>query len=120
MGRTVLTVDDSATIRHMVAEVIRSGGYEVVEAVDGIDGIEKAKRHDVALVLTDQNMPRLDGFGLVTALRTLPKYAKTPILVLTTETDAEMKARGKAVGATGWLTKPFDPAVLLDVIGRFV
>jgi len=120
MGRTVLTVDDSATIRQMVASVVRNGGYEVIEAVDGIDGLEKAKSNDVALILTDQNMPRMDGFGLVSELRALPKYAKTPILVLTTEVDASMKARGKAAGATGWLTKPFDPQVLLDVIGRFV
>lgn len=120
MPRTVLTVDDSATIRSMVADVVRSGGYDVIEAIDGVDGLEKAQKNDVALVLTDQNMPRMDGFGLVTKLRSLPKYAKTPILVLTTEVDASLKARGKAAGATGWLTKPFDPAILLDVIGRFV
>ena len=120
MGKTVLTVDDSATIRHMVATVVRAGGYDVIEAIDGVDGLEKAQHNDVALILTDQNMPRMDGFGLVSKLRTLPQYAKTPILVLTTEADATMKARGKAAGATGWLTKPFDPQVLLDVIGRFV
>jgi two-component system chemotaxis response regulator CheY len=120
MGRTVLTVDDSATIRQLVASVVRSGGYDVIEAVDGVDGLEKATSNDVALILTDQNMPRMDGFGLVSKLRALPKYANTPILVLTTEVDASMKARGKAAGATGWLTKPFDPEVLLNVIGRFV
>jgi two-component system chemotaxis response regulator CheY len=120
MGKIVLAVDDSASIRAMVAEVVRSGGYEVIEAVDGIDALAKAQEHDVALVLTDQNMPRLDGFGLVSTLRALPKYEKIPILVLTTEVDPAMKARGKAVGATGWLTKPFDARVLLDVIGKFV
>jgi two-component system chemotaxis response regulator CheY len=120
MTRTVLTVDDSATIRHMVATVVRAGGYDVIEAIDGVDGLEQAKTHDVALVLTDQNMPRLDGFGLVAQLRKLPQYSRTPILVLTTENDADMKARGKAAGATGWLTKPFDPEVLLGVIQRFV
>lgn len=118
--KTILAVDDSASIRQMVAGVVRSAGYEVIEAVDGIDGFMRAQEHAIDLVLTDQNMPRLDGFGLVERLRAQPRFERTPILILTTETSPEMKARGRAAKATGWLTKPFDPEVLLSVIARFV
>jgi two-component system chemotaxis response regulator CheY len=118
MAKTILTVDDSASIRKMVAMTITAAGYAVVEAVDGEDGLAKAKQHDIALVLTDQNMPKMDGLTLVRSLRALPKYKTTPILVLTTEASPEMKAKGKAAAATGWLVKPFDPPTLLDVLRR--
>lgn len=120
MAKVILHVDDSASIRDMVSNAVRTAGYEVVEAVDGVDGLEKARTRNFNLVLTDQNMPRMDGFGLVTSLRALPAYERTPILILTTETGADMKARGKAARATGWLTKPFDPQTLIDVIQRLV
>jgi two-component system chemotaxis response regulator CheY len=120
MRKTVLTVDDSASIRQMVAFTLRGAGYQVVEAEDGQDGLEKAKSVSVNLVLTDQNMPKMDGLTLVKNLRGMPQHAATPILMLTTESSDAMKAKGKAAGATGWLVKPFDPARLLDVVRRVI
>lgn len=114
----ILAVDDSASIRQMVAFTLRSAGYEVVEAVDGGDAINKLRDRDVDLVLTDQNMPNVDGLTLVRHLRATPRYGKTPILILTTESSDEMKQAGRAAGATGWLVKPFDPKRLIDVIRR--
>lgn len=119
MNKTILTVDDSPSIRQMVAATLRLGGYTVVEAVDGVDALECAEKHDdVALVLTDQNMPNMDGLTLTRNLRARPEYARTPILMLTTESSAEMKASGKAAGLTGWMVKPFDPKTLLNVIAK--
>ncbi|MFY9317730.1 MAG: response regulator [Burkholderiales bacterium] len=118
MTKTILTVDDSASIRQMVAYTLKSAGFAVVEAVDGADGLEKARARPVNLVLTDQNMPRMDGISLVKALRGLPQYRATPILVLTTESGDAMKAQGKAAGATGWLVKPFNPQRLLEVVNK--
>jgi two-component system chemotaxis response regulator CheY len=116
--KTILTVDDSVSIRQMVAFTLKSAGFSVLEAVDGADGLEKAKSQSVNLVLTDQNMPRMDGISLVKALRGLPQYRATPILVLTTESGDAMKAQGKAAGATGWLVKPFNPQRLLEVVNK--
>ena len=115
MAKTILAVDDSSSLRQMVAFSLKAAGYNVVEAVDGQDGLDKAKLQAVDLVLTDQNMPRMDGLALIKTLRTLPTYAKTPILMLTTESSDEMKAKGRAAGANGWLVKPFDPPKLLEV-----
>jgi len=120
MGKIVLTVDDSASIRQMVAFTLKSAGYEVVEAVDGEDGLNKAKGKQANLVLTDQNMPKMDGLSLIKALRGLPQYRATPILMLTTESSDAMKAAGKAAGATGWLVKPFDPQKLLEVVRKVI
>ncbi|RLM51454.1 response regulator, partial [Halobellus sp. Atlit-31R] len=99
MAKTILAVDDSSSLRQMVAFSLKAAGYNVLEAVDGLDGLEKAKQQGVDLVLTDQNMPRMDGLALIKTLRTLPTYAKTPILMLTTESSDEMKAKGRAAGA---------------------
>ena len=118
MAKTVLTVDDSLSIRQMVAFTLKSAGYEVLEAVDGMDGLEKAKANEIDLVLSDQNMPRMDGLTLVRSLRALPKHRTTPILILTTESTDEMKAQGRAAGATGWLVKPFDPQKLIAVVRK--
>jgi two-component system chemotaxis response regulator CheY len=120
MAKTILAVDDSASIRQMVAFTLKSAGYDVVEAVDGQDGLDKAKVKAVNLVLTDQNMPRMDGISLVKQLRALPQHKSTPILMLTTESSDQMKAQGKAAGATGWLVKPFDPAKLLEVVRKVI
>jgi len=120
MGKIVLTVDDSASIRQMVSFTLKSAGYEVVEAVDGEDGLNKAKQKSVNLVLTDQNMPKMDGLTLIKSLRTLPQYRSTPILMLTTESSDAMKSAGKAAGATGWLVKPFDPQKLLEVVKKVI
>jgi two-component system, chemotaxis family, chemotaxis protein CheY len=120
MGKVVLTVDDSASIRQMVAFTLKSSGYEVVEAVDGEDGLNKAKSKNADLVLTDQNMPRMDGLTLIKTLRGLPQYRSVPILMLTTESSDAMKAAGRAAGATGWLVKPFDPQKLLEVVRKVI
>ena len=118
MAKTVLSVDDSSSIRQMVAFTLKGAGYEVIEAVDGQEGLEKAKMKTVDMVLTDQNMPRMDGLTLIKSLRALPSYKNVPILMLTTESGDAMKQQGKAVGATGWLVKPFDPAKLLEVMKK--
>ena len=120
MAKTELTVDDSASIRQMVAFTLKSSGYTVIEAVDGLEGLDKAKANSVNLILTDQNMPKMDGLTLIKALRGLPQYKATPILMLTTESSDAMKAQGKAAGATGWLVKPFDPQKLLEVVKKVI
>ena len=120
MGKTVLTVDDSPSIRQMVSFTLKGAGYDVVEASDGRDGLNKAKGAQAHLVLTDQNMPEMDGLTLVKSLRGLPQYATVPILMLTTESSDQMKAQGRAAGATGWLVKPFDPQKLLEVVKKVI
>ncbi|SEO49956.1 response regulator [Nitrosovibrio sp. Nv6] len=120
MAKTILAVDDSASIRKMVLFTLKRGGYDVVEAVDGQDGLEKALKYQVNLVLTDQNMPRMDGLTLIHSLRELANYHAVPILMLTTESSDEMKSKGRAAGATGWLVKPFDPSRLLDVVRKVI
>ncbi|MBE0505587.1 MAG: response regulator [Marinospirillum sp.] len=120
MAKTILTVDDSASIRQMVSFTLKGAGYTVVEANDGKQGLDKAKAGRFDLVLTDQNMPNMDGLTLIKSLRALPAYARTPILVLTTEAGDSMKQQGKAAGATGWLVKPFDPQKLIDVVKKVI
>ncbi|KFX70580.1 Fis family transcriptional regulator [Pseudomonas taeanensis MS-3] len=115
MNKSILIVDDSASIRQMLGFTLRSAGYDVDEAVDGKDGLGKAQRKSYQLVFTDQNMPNMDGLSLIKSLRGLPNYRGTPILMLTTESTDAMKQQGKAAGATGWLVKPFDPPKLLEV-----
>ena len=117
---SILAVDDSASMRQMVSFTLKSAGYTVVEAVDGQDAYEKTGARDFDLVLTDQNMPNLDGIGLTKRLRTSPNFKATPILILTTESSEQMKQAGRNAGATGWLVKPFDPAKLLEVIKKVI
>jgi two-component system chemotaxis response regulator CheY len=120
MAKTILAVDDSGSLRQMVAFSLRAAGYQVSEAVDGQDGLEKARLQVFDLVLTDQNMPRMDGLSLIRALRALDTYAQVPILMLTTESSDDMKAKGRAAGANGWLVKPFDPQRLLEVVKKVI
>ncbi len=120
MPKKILTVDDSASIRQMVSFTLKSAGYDVAEAVDGNAGLSKAQGTQFDLVLTDQNMPGMDGLTLIRSLRKQPSYNATPILMLTTESSDQMKALGRAAGASGWLVKPFDPQKLLDVVKRLV
>jgi two-component system chemotaxis response regulator CheY len=117
---SILAVDDSASMRQMVSLTLKNAGFAVVEAVDGQDALEKIAAKDFDLVLTDQNMPRLDGIGLTQRLRENPRYKSTPILILTTESSDEMKQKGRAAGATGWLVKPIDPSKLVEVIGKVI
>ncbi|OFZ67708.1 MAG: Fis family transcriptional regulator [Betaproteobacteria bacterium RBG_16_56_24] len=118
MAKIILAVDDSTSIRQMVAFTLKSAGYTVIEAIDGQDGLDKAKAQTADLILTDQNMPRMDGLTLIRTLRTLPQFTSTPILMLTTESSDDMKVQGKSAGATGWIVKPFDPHKLLEVIKK--
>jgi two-component system chemotaxis response regulator CheY len=118
--QSILAVDDSASMRQMVAFTLKSAGYNVVEAVDGQDAYEKSNGRDFDLVLTDQNMPRMDGISLTKKLRDNPKFKTTPILILTTESSDQMKQAGRSAGATGWLVKPFDPAKLIEVIKKLL
>ena len=120
MAKTILAVDDSSSLRQMVAFSLKAAGYNVVEALDGQDGLEKAKLQTVDLVLTDQNMPRLDGIGLTRKLREDPRYQNTPILILTTESSDQMKQAGRDAGATGWLVKPFNPHRLIEIIQKVI
>lgn len=120
MSKTILAVDDSASIRQMVAFTLKGAGYDVVEALDGEDGLSKAKSKTFNLVLTDQNMPKMDGITLIKTLRGLPQYKAIPILMLTTEAGEAIKTQGKAAGATGWLVKPFDPQKLMDVVKKVI
>ena len=118
MAKTILAVDDSGSLRQMLVFTLKAAGYQVVEAVDGRDGLDKARQKQFDLVLTDQNMPNMDGLTLIRSLRALPSYARVPILMLTTESSDEMKSKGRTAGATGWLVKPFDPNRLTEVVRK--
>ncbi|OGS96639.1 MAG: Fis family transcriptional regulator [Gallionellales bacterium RIFCSPLOWO2_02_FULL_57_47] len=122
MAKTILAIDDSTSIRQMVAFTLKSAGYTVIEAADGQEGLAKANANagNINLVLTDQNMPNMDGLTLIKTLRGLPKFMTIPILMLTTESSDAMKMHGKAAGATGWLVKPFDPHKLLEVVKKVI
>ncbi|MEJ1354670.1 MAG: response regulator [Candidatus Sedimenticola sp. (ex Thyasira tokunagai)] len=114
----ILAVDDSNSIRQMVALTLRTEGYEVIEATDGQEALEYATVNSADLAIVDVNMPRLDGIDLTRRLRELPEWKFTPILILTTESSREKKMQGRAAGATGWITKPFDPDSLLATIRK--
>jgi two-component system, chemotaxis family, chemotaxis protein CheY len=115
---SILAVDDSASMRQMVSFTLKGAGYEVIEAVDGQDALGKAKGRVADVVLTDVNMPNMDGIELIRQLRLLPAYKFTPMLLLTTESGGDKKAEGKAAGATGWLVKPFNPDQLLATLKK--
>jgi two-component system chemotaxis response regulator CheY len=118
MGHCILTVDDSSTMRQMIGFTLKGAHFDVLEAGDGVEALEVAKGKKLSLIITDVNMPRMDGITLVQKLRALPEFKFTPILVLTTESDASMKQKGKDAGATGWIVKPFSPEKLLDVVNK--
>ncbi len=115
---SILIVDDSASMRQMVSFTLRGAGYEVIEATDGLAALEIAKTRPFELVVTDVNMPNMDGISLIRELRSLSDYKFTHILMLTTESGADRKQEGKAAGATGWIVKPFDPERLLSTIQK--
>ncbi|HEX5379671.1 MAG TPA: response regulator [Phenylobacterium sp.] len=120
MSKTVLTIDDSRTMREMLNHALVEAGYRVLQAVDGVEGLEvlQANGGDIDVVITDINMPRLDGFGVIEGVRADPAHRATPILVLTTESDAAKKERARSAGATGWIVKPFNPVKLVDAVRR--
>ncbi|MCG8380744.1 MAG: response regulator [Gammaproteobacteria bacterium] len=114
----ILAVDDSASLRQMVAFTLKSQGHNVTEAADGQQGLNAAKSTKFDLVVTDVNMPIMDGISMIRELRKLPNYRGTPLLMLTTESGVDKKQEGKAAGATGWIVKPFNPDKLLGVVKR--
>ncbi len=118
MTKTVLTIDDSRTMRDMLLMALVDAGYRVIQAVDGVDGLETLAAEGADVVITDINMPRMDGFGFIEGMRAIPKNRSIPVLVLTTESDAAKKARAREAGATGWIVKPFDPVKLVDAVRR--
>ncbi|MDD9920402.1 MAG: response regulator [Alphaproteobacteria bacterium] len=118
MSKTILTVDDSISIRQMVAFTLKQAGFNVVEASDGEQGLQVARNNSVDLIITDLNMPNMDGLQMIQNLRGDAAYKFTPILMLTTESDDTKKMAGKQAGATGWLVKPFNPEQLLKVINK--
>jgi two-component system chemotaxis response regulator CheY len=117
---TILTVDDSPSIRQMIKVVLAPVGHTVIEAGDGAQGLEKAKASRPDLIITDLNMPVMNGIELIKALRALPAMTGLPIVFLTTESNDAIKQQAKAAGATGWITKPFKPEQLLSVVSKLV
>ena len=116
--KKILAVDDSASVRQMIKLTLTGAGYQVAEAVDGADGLSKAKASNADLVITDLNMPIMNGLGLIRELRKLPAYQGIPVIFLTTESDPEIKKEAKAAGATGWITKPFQQDQLIAIIKK--
>jgi two-component system chemotaxis response regulator CheY len=116
--KTVLTIDDSRTMREMLNLALAQAGYRVIQAVDGVEGLEVLEAEGADVVITDINMPRMDGFGVIEGVRANPSHRATPILVLTTESDATKKERARKAGATGWIVKPFNPDKLIDAVRR--
>ena len=117
MSKLIMTVDDSASIRQMVGFTLRNAGYEVVEAKDGKDAVSKLSG-PIKMVITDLNMPNMDGIELIRQIRATPAYKFIPVVMLTTESQATRKQEGKAAGATGWIVKPFQPEQLLAVVKK--
>jgi len=118
VSRRAIIVDDSATMRHMVVFALEEAGYAVQQAVDGQKALNLLSHQRVDVVITEVNMPQMDGITLVRELRKLPEYKFVPILVLTTESGEEIKQQGRAAGVTGWIVKPFDPEQLRETLGR--
>ena len=120
MAKTVLIVDDSISVRQVVGMALRGAGYEVVEATDGHDALRKLDGRKIHLVISDVNMPNLDGFGFVTAMKQMAAYKYTPVIMLTTEAGDDKKEKGRAAGAKAWIVKPFLPPQLLSVVSKLV
>lgn len=118
MAKTALVVDDSASLRQLVVFTLKQAGFAVLEGGNGREGLEQLNGQRVELVITDLNMPVMDGIEFVKQIRTLPKYKFTPVLMLTTESQASRRQDGKAAGATGWLVKPFNPDQFLQVVAK--
>lgn len=118
MAKMIMTADDSASVRQMVSFTLKQSGYDVIEAVDGKDALAKLGTNRVDMLITDLNMPNLDGIGLIKGARALPACKFIPIVMLTTESQDSKKAEGKAAGATGWIVKPFKPDQLLAVVKK--
>ncbi len=120
MAKTVLVVDDSASLRQVVSIALKGSGYDVIEACDGRDALAKLNGIKVHLVISDVNMPNMDGIRFVKELKQLPNYKFTPVIMLTTETQADKKAEGQAAGAKAWVVKPFQPQTMLAAVAKLI
>ncbi len=118
MAKRILIVDDSTSMRGMIRSALRAGSFEVIEAANGPEALTMLDRQEVDLIITDMNMPDMDGISLVKAIRQRPATKVTPVLVLTTESGVELKQAGRAAGATGWIVKPFSPPQLVQVVAK--
>jgi two-component system chemotaxis response regulator CheY len=118
MSKRIMTVDDSASVRQMVSFTLKGAGYDVIEAVDGKDALSKLNGSPIHMIVTDLNMPNLDGIGLIKGVRANPSHKFIPIILLTTESQESKKIEGKQAGATGWIVKPFKPEQLIGVIKK--
>jgi two-component system chemotaxis response regulator CheY len=116
MGKTILVVDDSVSMRQLVSSTVRKAGYDVCEAMDGKEGLAKVTAQKVDMVITDVNMPEMDGLEFIKQIRERPEYMFTPILILTTETQEVVKEAGKQAGASAWIVKPFAPDELAELV----
>ncbi len=120
MAKLIMVVDDSASLRQVVGIALKGAGYAVIEACDGRDALSKLKGQKVHLIVSDVNMPNMDGISMVREIKRLPNYKFTPIMMLTTESDTGKKMQGKAAGAKAWLVKPFQPPTLLNAVSKLV
>lgn len=120
MAKTVMVVDDSDSMRNVIATTLKSAGYEVLEGCDGKDGLAKLTGQKVHLIVSDVNMPNMDGFTFVTELKKLPAYRFTPVIMLTTEMAESKKEKGKEAGAKAWMVKPFQPEQLLNAVAKLI
>ncbi len=120
MAKTILIVDDSASIRAVVALTLKGAGYDVVDAVDGKDALTKLDGRKINLVISDVNMPNMDGISFVKEMKGKPAYKFTPVIMLTTEGSEAMKRDGQAAGAKAWVVKPFQPAQMLDAVSKLI
>ncbi|MGD7033681.1 MAG: response regulator [Gammaproteobacteria bacterium HGW-Gammaproteobacteria-10] len=120
MAKTIMIVDDSASIRQVVSIALKGGGYDVLEACDGKDALNKLKGQKIHLIITDVNMPNMDGITFVQEVKKLADYKFTPMMMLTTEAAEDKKQAGKAAGAKAWLTKPFQPQTLMTAVSKLV
>lgn len=118
MSKTIMSVDDSTSVRQMVSFTLKTAGYDVVEAEDGLDALKKLEEKSVNMILTDLNMPNMGGIEMIREVRSGSSHKFVPIIMLTTESQAEKKMEGKAAGATGWIVKPFKPEQLLAVVKK--
>ena len=120
MAKTILVVDDSASLRQVVSIALKGGGYDVIEACDGKDGLSKLNGQKIHLIISDVNMPNMDGLTFVKQAKQKPEYKFTPVIMLTTEAGEAMKQQGQAAGAKAWVVKPFQPAQMLNAVSKLV
>jgi two-component system chemotaxis response regulator CheY len=120
MAKTIMIVDDSASLRQVVGIALKGAGYDVLEGCDGADALSKLKGQKIHLIISDVNMPRMDGISFVGAVKQMPAYKFTPVIMLTTESAEERKREGQAAGARAWMVKPFKPEVLLGAVQKLV